>query len=141
MQPCISEEPRSFDSLDDGEPRLLDEDPERSFLVFLDNRGSPDTAGNSIFQCLRGYRSAIGDRINYKATQIVGDAETQFLLGMEDMQAGRCGSPDSASNMSSAQSKFSGIQDRLASPVNCAQPQHPHPHRRPRLRYPRPAAG
>lgn len=62
-----------------------------------------------------GYRSAIGERNSFKATQIAGDAETQFLLGMEDIQAGRYElARQRFEYVIQLDPGFPGIQDRLA---------------------------
>jgi tetratricopeptide (TPR) repeat protein len=62
-----------------------------------------------------GYRSAIGERNNYKATQIAGDAETQFLLGMEDIEEGRYDlARQRFEYIIRLDPAFPGIQDRLA---------------------------
>lgn len=69
----------------------------------------------AILSAFGGYRSAIGERNSYKATQNAGDAETQFLLGMEDMQAGRYElARQRFEYVIQLNPYFPGIQDRLA---------------------------
>lgn len=67
------------------------------------------------FSAYGGYRSAIGERNSYRETQIAGDAEAQFLLGMEDMQAGRYElARQRFEYVIQHDPNFPGIQDRLA---------------------------
>lgn len=100
----------------DGEPPLSDEDPPRGrSWFFWTIVGLVTLLAIAAFSAYGGYRSAIGDRNSYKATQIAGDAESQFLLGMEDMQAGRYElARQRFEYVVQLDPNFPGIQDRLA---------------------------